>query len=332
MSSDPWIQTCWTPSLPGLFRPWSIKFFSCCLSPFDFSAPGNRKALMDLVGKHDESSLCVRSKVQTRYFIFILPLQSRKLRSCKLLRCTQEEVVCKHLHGELVCDLLLTGWGLKVKDWIPIPKPTSFVWFLGCQLTSPHSIIKEIKILVSLHHAPPRVGWGVKYEAITKGILRERPSKLIVVIVINKWPLLNCFQKTLGARGCPATLLARIPKTICGKYVLQSTYPWHEHKLLFSPRKLNQKRNRDRERGEEGGKDHTSSKQLSIRAMISISKATIPFQGTWPLPWRTTAISSLISWLFVLTWGPIHSPHSSQWGHSQTQLHYIVASVARWCL
>lgn len=50
------------------------------------------------------------------------------------------------------------------------------------------------------------------------------------------------------------TLSARFPRTICGKYILQSKYPWQEHKLLSSPRKLNQKRNRDKERGEGGGK------------------------------------------------------------------------------
>lgn len=60
------------------------------------------------------------------------------------------------------------------------------------------------------------------------------------------------------------TLLARILKTICDKYILRSTYPWQEHKLLSSPRKLNQKRNRDR-----GGREGKKSCLLKISFSLS---------------------------------------------------------------
>ena len=154
--------------------------------------------------------------------------------------------------------------------------------------------------------------------------------QLVAVIVSNKRPLLSCFQKTLGARGCPATLLARIPKTICGKHVLQSTYPWQEHKLLSSPRKLNQKRNRDRERGEGGGKK--KSRQLKTSCCL-INDFYLHNHHPSPrssLKDQSHFLTDLLA--FVLAQGPIHSPRSNQWGRSQMPSHCIAVSVAGWRL
>lgn len=105
--------------------------------------------------------------------------------------------------------------------------------------------------------------------------------------MINKLPLLNWFQKTWGARDYPVTLLARIPKTMGPpKHI-----PLAELQTAFLTQKTQPK---------ERGWKIMLAQNLSIRTMISISIAAIPGQETLPLPWRTTIISSLVSWFIFL--------------------------------
>lgn len=69
-------------------------------------------------------------------------------------------MVCTCVFGELVCDLALMGRSPKVKELDSSSQTSIFCVISRAQINFPSFCKTEVKILVSLPHASPRVGWG----------------------------------------------------------------------------------------------------------------------------------------------------------------------------
>lgn len=150
-------------------------------------------------------------------------------------------------------------------------------------------------------------------------------NQWVVVLVINKQPLLNWFQNTLGARGCPVTLLTRIPKTICPP----EHVPLAETHTAFLTQET-QPEEEQREKREEGGEI------MPVQISFSLTN-DFHLHNHYSSPRDT--VSSLKDYNHFLTGfmayvlAPIQSIlHIAPSGAVHRQSHCIAASVARQCL
>lgn len=134
----------------------------------------------------------------------------------------------------------------------------------------------------------------------------------VVILVINKLPLLNWFQNTLGARGCPVTLLTRIPKTICPP----EHVPLAETQNAFLTQET-QPEEEQRERREGVGEIMPVQNIFQSDQWCPSPQPLLQSKGHCLL---LEGLQSFPHWFHGLCSfpHPIHSPRSTQWGSSQT--------------